>query len=139
MPVLLIAEDDPDVCLALERIFTRAGFTVLTASDGLNALRTAVDHRPDVVLTDLDMPRLTGLELCQAIRGHHELSDIPVAILSGSLLPGDRRAVDACLCGVMLKPFSNHDLVAAVRRLVEIGGHDHGAVPSLCPLGAPTS
>jgi CheY-like chemotaxis protein len=133
MTVLLIAEDDTDVCAALERIFTRAGFTVMTAPDGMAALRTAVELHPDVILTDLDMPRLTGLELCQAIRGHHELRDIPVAILSGSLLPDDRRAIDAHLCGVLLKPFSIPDLVAAVRHLADTGRHDHAADPSPCP------
>jgi DNA-binding response OmpR family regulator len=51
MAVLLIAEDEPDVSSVLERIFTRAGFTVLTATDGLAALRMAVDQRPDVILT----------------------------------------------------------------------------------------
>jgi CheY-like chemotaxis protein len=136
MPVLLIAEDNQDVSTVLERIFTTAGFTVLTAQDGMSALRTVVDERPDVVLTDLDMPRLTGLELCQALRGHHELSDIPVAILSGSLLPGDRRAADAGLCGVLLKPFSNEALIAEVQRLVDTGHHDHRTDPSTCPLGS---
>ncbi len=136
MAVILIAEDSEDVCTILDRLFTRAGFTVLTASDGMAALKTAVEQHPDVILTDLDMPKLTGLELCQAIRGHHELRDIPVAILSGSLMPGDRRAVDAGVCGVMLKPFANNDLVAAVQHLVTHGRHDHTAEPSPCPLTA---
>ncbi len=136
MAVLLIAEDNDDVCQVLERLFTRAGFTVLTAPDGMAALKTAVEKRPDVILTDLDMPGLTGLELCRAIRGHHELRDIPVAILSGSLMPGDSRAVDAGLCGVMLKPFNNKDLLVAVQHLVTHGRHNHTAEPSPCPLTA---
>ena len=107
MAVLLIAEDNADVCSLLERLFTRAGFTVLTAPDGLVALRMAVQRRPDVVLSDLDMPGMTGLQLCRAIRRDPVLRDIPLAILSGSLLPGDTRAAQAEVCGVMLKPFAN--------------------------------
>ena len=139
MAVILIAEDNEDVSMVLERLFTRAGFTVLTAPDGMAALKIDVDEHPDVILTDLDMPKLSGLELCQAIRGHHELRDVPVAILSGSLVPGDRRAVDAGLCGVMLKPFDNTDLLAAVQHLVTHGRHDHTAEPSPCPLTATPS
>lgn len=136
MATILIAEDNEDVSAALSRVFTRAGFEVLNASDGMAALKTAVEAHPDVILTDFEMPRLTGLELCQAIRGHHELRDIPVAILSGALLPGDWRVADAGLCAVMLKPFDNAGLVAAMQQLVTHGRHDHSLDPSPCPLAA---
>jgi CheY-like chemotaxis protein len=136
MAVVLVAEDNEDICVGLERLLTRAGFTVLTAPDGMAALKTALEARPDVVLTDLDMPNLTGLELCQAIRSHHELRDTPVAILSGSLMPGDSRAAEAGLCGVMLKPFNNKELIAAVQHLATHGRHDHTIEPSPCPLTA---
>lgn len=136
MSVLLIAEDNPDVCSLLERLFVRAGFTVLTAPDGVAAMQMALVRRPDVVLSDLDMPGMTGLQLCRAIRRDPLLHDIPLAILSGSLLPGDPRAVEADVCGVMLKPFANNDLVTAVRQLLDRGRHDHRADPSPCPLAA---
>ena len=134
MAVVLVAEDNPEVRLVLELILTRAGFTVLTAPDGLTAWQIAVAEQPDVVLTDLDMPGLTGLQLAQMIRGHPDLTDTPIAILSGSLHPGDPRALQAHLCAVMLKPFSNAALVAAVRRLAEAGPHDHPDTASACPL-----
>ncbi|MCA2213315.1 response regulator [Jidongwangia harbinensis] len=131
--MLLIAEDDQNVRAMFERIFRDAGFTVLTETDGLAALHAIVRERPDVVLTDFDMPRLNGLELCRAIRGHHQLSDTPVAIISGSLAPGDPRAVEAQLCATLVKPFTREALVAAVRRLVDGGRHHHDAEPSPCP------
>jgi CheY-like chemotaxis protein len=134
MAVLLIAEDDPDVRSVLDRIFTRAGFTVLTAPDGLTAWQLAVAERPDVVLTDLDMPGVTGLELAQMIRRHPDLAGTPMAILSGSLRPGDPRTTEAHLCMVMLKPFTSADLVAAVRHLAETGRHDHSGPASACRL-----
>ena len=135
MAVLLIAEDDDDVCLALTRLFTRAGFEVLTAPDGASALRLAETQQPDVILTDLDMPALTGLQLCQAVRRHPELQDVPVAILSGSLQPGDPRTAGANLCGVFLKPYGSSDLVAAVQRLAGMGRHGH-ATPCSEPAEA---
>ena len=134
MAVLLIAEDDADVRMVLGRMFTRAGFTVLTAPDGLTAWQLAVAEHPDVVLTDLDMPGVTGLELAQMIRRHPDLAGTPMAILSGSLRPGDPRAAEAHLCTVMLKPFTNADLVAAVRHLADTGRHDHSGTAPGCPL-----
>jgi len=134
MAVVLIAEDDVDVRAVLERLFTRAGFTVLSAPDGAAALRIAASARPDVVLTDLDMPHMTGLQLCAAIRADPVLADVPVAILSGSLRPGDPRAADAHACGAWLKPFATAELVAAVRDLLAAGCHDHHVTPARCPL-----
>ena len=134
MAVLLVAEDNTEVCMVLERILTRAGFTVLTAPDGLTAWQLTLAQRPDVVLTDLDMPGLTGLQLAQMIRGHPDLADTPTAILSGSLHPGDPRVLQAQLCAVLLKPFTNAGLVAAVRHLADAGRHDHSGNASACPL-----
>ncbi|MFI1994914.1 response regulator [Actinoplanes sp. NPDC020271] len=120
----------------LHRLFTGAGFSVQTAPDGHTALRAARRHPPDVVLTDLDMPGLTGLQLCQAIRADPTLSDIPVAILSGGLQPGDPRAADSQACGIWLKPFHNNDLVTAVRHLADLGHHLHNITPAHCPFHA---
>jgi CheY-like chemotaxis protein len=125
MPVVLIAEDDDDVRTVLHRIFVRAGFTVLTEPDGETALRTAQHEHPDIVLTDLDMPGMNGLELCHAIRRDDDLRDTPVAILSGGIRPGDPRLAETQLCGTLLKPFSPADIVAAVQRLLDTGPHPH--------------
>ena len=134
MAVVLIAEDDFDINAVLQRVFTRAGFTVLSAFDGRTALQIATRQHPDVVVTDLDMPGLTGLQLCAAIRADPELADVPVAILSGSLRHGDPRAGDAQACGAWLKPFGNAELVTAVHNLLAAGRHAHGALASACPL-----
>jgi CheY-like chemotaxis protein len=138
MAVVLVAEDDSDLRPLLERLFTRAGLTVVTASDGVAALQAAEREHPDVVVTDLDMPGMTGLQLCQALRVHPRLHDVPVAILSGSMHPGDPRALEARVCEVLLKPVTNADLVAAVHHLLDGGRHDHHADISLCPLTALT-
>ena len=134
MAVLLIAEDDEDVRMVLQRLFRRAGYTVLTAPDGASALPMTVAQHPDVVLTDLDMPGLSGLELAQALREHPGEHDVPIMILSGSLHPGDPRSAQAQLCGVMLKPFINIDLVATVRHLTKTGRHRHDRDTTTCPL-----
>ncbi|MFG1603889.1 response regulator [Actinoplanes sp. NPDC049265] len=123
MTTILIAEDEDDIREVLRRLFARAGFTVQTAPDGRAALELARRHPPDIVLTDLDMPFLDGLQLCEAIRQDAALTAVPVAILSGGLRPGDPRIAGAHVCGVLLKPFAGQDLVTAVRHLARTGRH----------------
>ncbi len=88
MAVILIAEDSPDIRTIPAPVFTRTGYTMLTEPDGAAAWHRAQAEHPDVVLTDLDMPYLNGLQLCH-IRRHPTLHTVPVAIPSGALLPGD--------------------------------------------------
>lgn len=135
MAVVLIVDDDADVNAVLTRLFTHAGFVVLSAPDGATALRIALDRQPDVVLTDLDMPGLNGLQLCRAIRADPDLARMPVGILSGSLCLRDPRVAEVHACGAWLKPFADAVLVSAVRELLTAGRHDHGD-PSACPLTA---
>jgi CheY-like chemotaxis protein len=141
MAVLLIAEDDEDIALVLARVFKRTGMTVLRASDGRAAFEAIVEHRPDVVLTDLGMPVMDGWELIEAIRGHpdDDVRRIPVAVLSGHLRPGDPRAGTARVCAIMLKPCPNDRLLATMDELITIGLHDHDAADSRCPADMPVS
>jgi CheY-like chemotaxis protein len=133
--MVLIVEDDRDVSTLLERLLTRVGYSVSTAPDGTTAFRLATTSRPDAVVTDLDMPGMTGLELCEAIRTDPVLHDVPVAILSGSLTPGDPRPAAVRACGAWPKPFTSTELVAAVKALLAAGRHEHHGVSSACPLG----
>ncbi|MEV8510573.1 response regulator [Actinoplanes sp. NPDC051475] len=75
MTTILIAVDSDDVRMGLQRLFTRAGFTVHPAPDGHAALQASTPANPDVVLTDLDMPHLDGRGLCRAIRDDPTLCD----------------------------------------------------------------
>ena len=139
MPVVLIAEDDEDIALILTRLLKRAGYTVLHAPDGVRALELARDDRPDVVLTDLGMPRMDGLELTRAIREHPDLRDTPVVMLSGHLHPGDSAPIAAGVCVVLLKPCPNDKLREVVNDLAELGAHGHFGADSPCPARWPVS
>ena len=126
MPSILIADDDPDMRDVLTAIFTSAGMDVISAGDGVTALNLAVQHCPDVVLTDFDMPGLNGVQLCRALREHEHLRSVPLAILTGFLVSGDTLIHELGCCEVMFEPRSNKDLVEVVRALIEQGCHDHG-------------
>lgn len=139
MPVVLIAEDDEDIALILTRLLKRAGYTVLHAPDGQRAFELAVANRPEVLLTDLGMPRMDGLELTRAIREHAELRNMPIVMLSGHLHPGDGEPTAAGVCVVLLKPCPNDKLREVVNELTELGPHEHQGADSACPARWPVS
>jgi CheY-like chemotaxis protein len=139
MAVVLIAEDDDDIALILVRLFKRAGDTVLHAPDGQVAYELAVTNRPDVVLTDLGMPRMDGLELTAALRAHPDLRDIPIVMLSGQLHPGDDEPIQSGVCAVLLKPCPNDRLIDVVQDLARRGPHGHSRDTTGCPARRPVS
>ena len=132
MALVLIAEDDDDIAIIVTRLLQRAGHTVLRAPDGRVALDLAIEHRPDVLLTDLGMPRMDGLELTRAIRADAALGGTPIVLLSGHLHPGDTQPVLAGVCAVLLKPCPNDRLRAVVHNLADRGPHDHAG--QACPV-----
>jgi CheY-like chemotaxis protein len=122
MATVLVVDDEPDILRVLERILFRAGYRTVSAADGSDALELARADRPDLILTDHDMPRLTGLELCRAIRLDAELQGTPVVVLSGRLLPSDPDVLETGPSAMLAKPFTNHDLVMAIKNILESHG-----------------
>jgi CheY-like chemotaxis protein len=116
--VIVVAEDHEDIRFVVQRALERAGHQVVAAPDGAAALDAVRKHRPDVVITDLDMPHMSGLELCRAIRADAQLRHIPVVLASGSLLPGDPRADEVGASATLLKPFLPAQLLALVAGLL---------------------
>ncbi|MEU4237440.1 response regulator [Actinoplanes sp. NPDC026619] len=131
MAVVLVAEDDQDIAVIVTRLLSRAGHTVVHRPDGMAAFEQAVADRPDVLLTDLGMPRMDGIELTRAVRAHPDLADIPIVMLSGHLHPGDNHPVEAGCCAVLLKPCPNDQLREVVQELVDRGPHAHSGTSCL--------
>ncbi|MDT4897152.1 MAG: twitching motility two-component system response regulator PilH [Acidobacteriota bacterium] len=80
---ILIVEDDRSIRRYLEVILQRAGYCVIAASDGLEAMKAALTSSIDAVVTDAIMPHLSGYELCRFLRHHPKLARLPVVLLSG--------------------------------------------------------
>jgi CheY-like chemotaxis protein len=120
--VIVVAEDHDDIRYVLKRSLERAGHVVVTAADGVAALAAIREYRPELVVTDVDMPNMTGLDLCRAIRADRSLKHIPVVLASGSMMPGDARAAEAGATATLLKPFLPGQLLALVRDLLRTGG-----------------
>jgi CheY-like chemotaxis protein len=82
-PCVLLVEDDRSVRRYLEVTLQRSGYTVLTAADGLEAMKLALSQSIDVVVTDAIMPNLNGQELARFLRGNQKLSHLPIVLLTG--------------------------------------------------------
>lgn len=125
---ILLVEDDANLRYLLETAAAQAGgFNVVAAlPDGQVALDWVKDRAshelPDLVLTDLSMPRLTGLELLQAIKADERLRAIPVAVITSSNGPHDRSdALAAGACDFIEKPHGLAALTAVLRNLRSVG------------------
>lgn len=112
---ILIADDDPQMIRALRITLAARGYDVTTASDGTAALDAAIRSHPDLVVLDLGMPGLTGIEVIQALRGW---TQVPILVVSGRSESWDKvEALDAGADDYVTKPFSADELLARVRAL----------------------
>jgi two-component system KDP operon response regulator KdpE len=112
---LLIADDDPQMLRALRITLSAHGYDVTTASDGAAALDAAIRIHPDLVVLDLGMPGLTGLEVIEALRGW---TVVPILVVSGRSESWDKvEALDAGADDYVTKPFSADELLARLRAL----------------------
>lgn len=115
---VLIAEDEPHIVESLSFVLEREGFAVRTALDGEAALRELRSSAPDLLILDLMLPRMNGLEVLKAAKGDPALKTIPVIVLTAKGQAQDRRMVDEIGAeGFMTKPFSNREIVERVREL----------------------
>jgi two-component system KDP operon response regulator KdpE len=120
-PVILVIDDDPSIRESLERELRASAYTTTSGSDGLDGMRAFDSHAPDLVLTDLSMPRSDGFELISAIRAK---SRTPIIVLSVRGNDADKiRALDLGADDFVTKPFSVGELLARVRaQLRRTGG-----------------
>ena len=117
---VLLAEDEPNIIESLRFLLGRAGFEVSVCQDGLSALNTAMDQSPDVLVLDVMLPELDGLEVLRRLRADDRGSTLPVLMLTAKGQREDREhAMQAGADLFITKPFANAELVAAVRSLAE--------------------
>ena len=119
-PIRLLAVDDDPVILNLLKVnFELDGFDVLTAADGQEALDTARAEKPDVVLLDIMMPKLNGLEVTKALKADAATKGIPIMLLSAKAQEADVEAgMKIGADAYVTKPFDPIDLVQRVHELV---------------------
>lgn len=113
---MLVADDEQGIVEMLTMVLEDQGYEVLNAFDGEEAVRQAMEHHPDVIVLDVIMPKLDGIEASRQIKTSPQTNDIPVILTSIELNPDRKRAqADAFL----LKPFDLDQLLQLVRDLAD--------------------
>ncbi|MFI5495108.1 ATP-binding protein [Actinoplanes sp. NPDC051859] len=114
MASVLVAEDDQDHQRLIAGVVRRLGHDVTVADDGRAALVAAAHRRPDLVVADVDMPEMDGLQLCRALRGDPVLADVPVVLVTALSMIDERRLRESGARAVIRKPFTLQQLSAAL-------------------------
>jgi two-component system phosphate regulon response regulator PhoB len=118
-PLVLVVEDEPALVTLLRYNLEREGFAVNEAHDGEEALLQLRESKPDAVLLDWMLPRISGLEICRQIRRAPAWRDLPVIMLTARGEEGDRvRGLDSGADDYVVKPFSPGELIARLRAVI---------------------
>lgn len=114
--LVLVVDDEPNIVRIVAAYLRREGFEVVTAADGPTALRTAAERRPDLVVLDLMLPEIDGLEVCRRLR---QAADVPVLMLTARAEDADK--IVGLTIGAddyLTKPFNPAELVARVKAVL---------------------
>lgn len=116
---ILVADDEPYVLRSLEFILRKEGYNVLTAADGQEALDKAMQERPDLLLLDIQMPRMDGNSVCRSLRENPERKDVYIVMITAKGQEADR--IQSLECGAneyITKPFSPRKVISRVKEIL---------------------
>ncbi len=120
---ILVADDEAHILHVLTMKLRNAGYDVITAVDGEEALDLCLVERPDMVITDFQMPLKSGLELCRELHAHETMRNVPVMMLTARNFDlSNEELSEAGVALVMAKPFGPREVLAKVRQL--LGEHE---------------
>jgi two-component system alkaline phosphatase synthesis response regulator PhoP len=116
---ILVVEDDPDIAQLVARYLGKAGFTPEVVSSGREALTAITTRAPDLLVLDLMLPQVDGLDVCRAVRGNDSTAALPIIMLTARAEESDRIVgLELGADDYLTKPFSPNELVARVRALL---------------------
>lgn len=123
---ILLCDDELHIVRATEFKFKRNGFDVRTACDGEEAWEAICERKPDILITDCQMPRLDGISLAHRIRSNPETAGMHVVMLTakGFELSRDELAARYGVLAMLAKPFSPRELVRVVEQILETGKYE---------------
>jgi DNA-binding response OmpR family regulator len=118
-PTVLVVEDDPVILRLLEVNFELEGFGVVLAHDGAEGIEAARAKQPDIIISDIMMPKVSGIELVQALKADAATASIPIILLSAKAQTGDLKSgMDSGADDYITKPFEPLDLIDRVNALL---------------------
>src|SRR5882724_7275663 len=113
---ILVVEDQEDNRQILRDLLANAGFEMIEAEDGLQAISQATAHKPDLILMDIQLPNLDGYEATRRIKADPDLHAIPIIVVTSYALSGDEEKARAAGCDAYVaKPYSPRALLAKMR------------------------
>lgn len=116
---ILAVDDEAHILHVVSLKLRKAGFDVITALDGEEGLETFLAEHPDLIITDFQMPRMTGVEFCKKLRQHEQAHHVPVILLTARGFDVDPSEImGADIAVVLEKPFSPQEILARVRQLL---------------------
>ncbi len=126
---ILVVDDEAHILHVLSLKLRNAGYDVRTAADGEEAFETATDDPPDLIITDFQMPYMTGLELCQALAKQESTASVPLLILTarGYALDDEDLRING-IKGVISKPFSPRAILQLVEKTLRENSTDAPSV-----------
>ncbi len=122
-PLAMVVDDSITVRRVMERFLERNGMRVVTAKDGMDAVSLLQDNKPDIILLDIEMPRMDGYQFASHVRNDERFSDVPINMITSRV--GDKHRARAIEIGVndyLGKPYQDAKLLEAIQRLLEEQG-----------------
>jgi CheY-like chemotaxis protein len=120
-PLILLAEDNPANVVTVLDYLHAHGFEIKVAHNGVEAIAMAQAKKPALILMDIQMPEMDGMEACRRIRKLKEMADLPIIALTALAMPGDReRCLEAGMNDYLSKPVSLKLLLQKVRQFVPV-------------------
>ena len=119
---ILIVEDSDDTRFVYSAILKLDGYDILEAADGVAGLASAIEHHPDLIITDINMPGLNGFEVAQRVRADDRTASIPIVAVTGTFLQGtESEAAKTLFDRLFFKPMRPSEVLVEVRQLLTNG------------------
>lgn len=118
-PHILIVEDDADIAALMRRYLEKSGFAVDVRASGGDAMRLIADRPPDLLVLDVMLPEMSGLDICRAVRANERTASIPIIMVTARAEESERiGGLDIGADDYLAKPFSPRELLARIRALL---------------------
>lgn len=119
MAKILYIEDNPHNMRLVRKMLQMKNYEVIGAKDGKSGIDVAHDEKPDLILLDINLPDIDGIEVCARIRASEEISYIPIVALTANAMHGDReRFLESGMDGYLPKPITRNELINTVRQFL---------------------